>query len=110
MDQIASSKKTLHSCGPALARRLVVVVLSSNFPEAVIQPYLSRFQRHEDRRVRALRQLGRQQVHPDPNRTVYYGNQSWEEMIQPWFAVIVDKKVDVRKVLRRGGPLVTGAD
>jgi hypothetical protein len=31
-------------------------------------------------------------------------------MTQPWFAVIVDKKVDVRKVLRRGGPLVTGAD
>jgi hypothetical protein len=47
---------------------------------------------------------------PDPNRTVYYGNQSWEEMMQPWFAVIVDKKVDVRKVLRRAGPVVTGAN
>ena len=46
---------------------------------------------------------------PDPNRTVYYGNQSWEEMMQPWFAVIVDKKVDVRKLLRRAGPVVTGA-
>ena len=30
--------------------------------------------------------------------------------MQPWFAVIVDKKVDVRKVLRRGGRLVTGPD
>jgi len=31
-------------------------------------------------------------------------------MMQPWFAVIVDKKVDVRKVLRRAGPVITGAN
>jgi hypothetical protein len=46
---------------------------------------------------------------PDPNRTVYYGNQSWEEMMQPWFAVIMDKKIDPKKVLRRRSPEVGGA-
>jgi hypothetical protein len=47
---------------------------------------------------------------PDPNRTVYYGNQSWEEMMQPWFAVIVDKKIDPRNILKRGGPVANGAN
>jgi hypothetical protein len=31
-------------------------------------------------------------------------------MMQPWFAVIVDKKVDPRKVLKRAGPSANGAD
>src|SRR5436190_6800000 len=30
---------------------------------------------------------------PDPGRTVYYGNQTWEEMMQPFFGVIVDRNV-----------------
>jgi len=30
--------------------------------------------------------------------------------MQPWFAVIVDRNVDPRKVLRRPGPIVNGAD
>jgi hypothetical protein len=47
---------------------------------------------------------------PDPNRTVYYGNQSWEEMMQPWFAVIVDKKVDPGNILKRGGTVANGAN
>ena len=46
---------------------------------------------------------------PDPNRTVYYGNQSWEEMMQPWFAIIMDKKLDPKKILKRGSPAVNGA-
>ena len=45
---------------------------------------------------------------PDPNRTVYYGNQTWEEMMMPFFAVIVDKKVDSRKVLTSSGPVIGG--
>ena len=47
---------------------------------------------------------------PDPNRTVYYGNQTWEEMMQPFFGVIVDKNVDAQKVLKRRGPLPSGAE
>jgi hypothetical protein len=47
---------------------------------------------------------------PDPNRTVYYGNQTWEEMMQPFFGVIVDKKIDPQKLLRRRGPVPGGAD
>jgi hypothetical protein len=31
---------------------------------------------------------------PDPNRTVYYGNMTWEEMFAPFFAIRVDKGVD----------------
>ena len=46
---------------------------------------------------------------PDPNRTVYYGNQSWEEMMQPWFAIIMDKSLDPKKVLKRASPAVNGA-
>ena len=46
---------------------------------------------------------------PDPNRTVYYGNQNWEEMMQPWFAIIMDKKIDPTKVLKRASPAVNGA-
>jgi hypothetical protein len=47
---------------------------------------------------------------PDPARTVYYGNQTWEEMMQPFFGVIVDKNVDGLKVLKRRGPPPTGAE
>jgi copper type II ascorbate-dependent monooxygenase-like protein len=46
---------------------------------------------------------------PDPNRTVYYGNQNWEEMMQPWFAVILDKRLDPKKILKRASPAVSGA-
>ena len=47
---------------------------------------------------------------PDPSRTVYYGNQTWEEMMQPFFGVVVDKKVDPQKILRRRGPIPNGAE
>jgi hypothetical protein len=45
---------------------------------------------------------------PDPTRTVYYGNQTWEEMMMPFFGVIVDKKVDSKKVLVGAGPVIGG--
>ena len=37
---------------------------------------------------------------PDPNRTVYMGTMTWEEMMFPFFSVVVDKSVDPRKVIR----------
>ena len=36
---------------------------------------------------------------PDPNRTVYYGDMTWEEMMFPFFSVVVDQSVDPRKVI-----------
>ena len=47
---------------------------------------------------------------PDPNRTVYYGNQTWEEMMQPFFGIVVNKKVDPQKLLKRRGPIPSGAE
>jgi hypothetical protein len=38
-------------------------------------------------------------MNPDPNRTVYYGDMSWEEMMFPFFSVVVDQGVDPRKVM-----------
>jgi hypothetical protein len=37
---------------------------------------------------------------PDPNRTVYYGDMTWEEMMFPFFSVVVDKDVNPRTVIR----------
>jgi hypothetical protein len=37
---------------------------------------------------------------PDPNQTVYYGDMTWEEMMYPFFSVVVDKNVDPRKILK----------
>jgi hypothetical protein len=47
---------------------------------------------------------------PDPNKTVYYGDMSWEEMMFPFFSVVVDKSVDPGKVLKmKKGRRATGA-
>jgi hypothetical protein len=37
---------------------------------------------------------------PDPNKTVYYGDMTWEEMMFPFFSVVVDKSVNPRSVIR----------
>jgi hypothetical protein len=37
---------------------------------------------------------------PDPNRTVYYGDMTWEEMMFPFFSVVVDKNVNPKAVVR----------
>jgi hypothetical protein len=37
---------------------------------------------------------------PDPSRTVYYGDMTWEEMMFPFFSVVVDKDVNPRSVIR----------
>ena len=37
---------------------------------------------------------------PDPSRTVYQGNMTWEEMFAPFFAITVDKSVNPAKALK----------
>jgi hypothetical protein len=46
---------------------------------------------------------------PDPTRTVYNGNMTWEEMDTGFFGVIVDKKVEPKKILKGGIALGGGA-
>lgn len=36
---------------------------------------------------------------PNPNRDVYWGDQTWEEMMVPWFGIIVDRDVAARSVV-----------
>ncbi|PYR99334.1 MAG: thiol-disulfide isomerase, partial [Acidobacteria bacterium] len=38
-------------------------------------------------------------ANPDPNRTVYWGDQAWEEMMSPFFAVIAGRNIDAKKIL-----------
>jgi hypothetical protein len=40
---------------------------------------------------------------PDPNRTVYRGRMTWEEMMSPFFSVITDRTTDPRTVLKLRG-------
>ena len=37
---------------------------------------------------------------PDPNKTVYYGSMTWEEMMNPFYSVVVPVNVDPRNVVR----------
>jgi hypothetical protein len=46
---------------------------------------------------------------PNPNRTVYPGTMTWEEMMSPFFGVIVDRNIDPRTVLQRGETLLRAA-
>lgn len=43
---------------------------------------------------------------PDPSRTVYQGNMTWEEMFAPFFAIVVDKSVNPATALKI--PFATG--
>jgi hypothetical protein len=36
---------------------------------------------------------------PDPNRTVYYGEMVWEEMMHAFFSVVVPRGVDPGRVV-----------
>jgi len=50
-------------------------------------------------------------ANPDPTRDVYGGTQTWEEMMVPFFGVVVDARVDPRKVMTlpgQAGALGTG--
>jgi hypothetical protein len=37
---------------------------------------------------------------PNPNRTVYYGTMTWEEMMNPFYSVVVDQNVDPGTIVR----------
>jgi hypothetical protein len=45
---------------------------------------------------------------PNPNATVYPGRMTWEEMMAPFFGVIVDSQTDPRNVLKLRGSTTTG--
>lgn len=45
----------------------------------------------------------------NPNRTVYYGEMTWEEMMFPFFGVVVEKNADPEKILVGRGPIPAGA-
>jgi hypothetical protein len=45
---------------------------------------------------------------PNPNRTVYLGRMTWEEMMAPFFGVLIDRDADPTKVLKLGRSLVSG--
>jgi len=46
---------------------------------------------------------------PNPNRTVYYGEMTWEEMMNPFFGVVVDTNADPSKILTNPAPVAPGA-
>jgi hypothetical protein len=46
---------------------------------------------------------------PNPNRTVYYGEMTWEEMMSPFFGVVVNPGVDASKVITSPVPFTRGA-
>ena len=46
---------------------------------------------------------------PAPDRPVYWGDQTWEEMMAPFFGVVVDVKRDPEKVVTVKGGRVRGA-
>jgi hypothetical protein len=38
-------------------------------------------------------------INPNPNRDVFWGDQTWEEMMVPWFGMLVPKDADAAKVV-----------
>ena len=46
---------------------------------------------------------------PNPNKTVYYGEMTWEEMMNPFFGVVVDRDVDPAKIITGRVPGPPGA-
>ena len=46
---------------------------------------------------------------PDPNRPVYYGDQTWEEMMSPFFGIVIDMKADPKKAVTVKGTPGGGA-
>jgi hypothetical protein len=39
---------------------------------------------------------------PNPNKVVYYGEMTWEEMMFPFFGVVVDRDADASRILQGG--------
>ena len=48
-------------------------------------------------------------ANPNPNRTVYYGEMTWEEMMLGFFGVVVDKDDDPKKIIRTSIVPASGA-
>src|SRR5215831_9631726 len=46
---------------------------------------------------------------PNPNRTVYYGQMTWEEMMLPFFGVVVDSSVQPEEIVTKLDPPANGA-
>jgi hypothetical protein len=38
-------------------------------------------------------------LNPNPNRAVFWGDQTWEEMMVPWFGIVVPNDADAAKVV-----------
>ena len=48
-------------------------------------------------------------ANPDPAAVVYGGTQSWDEMMNPFFGVVVDRAIDPKKIMSLGaGPAGSG--
>jgi hypothetical protein len=45
---------------------------------------------------------------PNPNRTVYLGRMTWEEMMAPFFGVLIDTTTDPNAVIKLGRFAVQG--
>jgi hypothetical protein len=45
---------------------------------------------------------------PNPERTVYLGRMTWEEMMAPFFGLLIDSKTDPGSVMKLGQYLVSG--
>jgi hypothetical protein len=45
---------------------------------------------------------------PNPNRTVYLGRMTWEEMMAPFFGILIDKDADPNTVVKLGKYLKDG--
>jgi hypothetical protein len=45
---------------------------------------------------------------PDPSKDVFSGTQTWEEMMAPFFGVVVDASVEPRRVMTIPGSPGTG--
>jgi hypothetical protein len=42
---------------------------------------------------------GNNKLNPNPNRDVFWGDQTWEEMMVPWFGILVPNDADAAKVI-----------
>ncbi len=45
---------------------------------------------------------------PNPNQTVYIGRMTWEEMMAPFFGILVPRDVEAASVLKRGNFVLDG--
>ena len=46
---------------------------------------------------------------PNPNKTVYYGTMTWEEMMFPFFGVVVPKETNPDKIIKSRFEFAGGA-